>query len=288
MEDIYVKARAKINLNLEVLNKRKDGYHNIKSVFQKVNLYDEMHIQKTHDNKIELSTNIDELNNNDNIIYKAYKMLENEYKEIDGVEVLLNKRIPMQAGMGGGSTDCASFIISMNRLFDLRMSKDKIESIGKKLGADVVPCLYNRAILAEGIGDIITPIDTTAKYYILIIKPDISCSTKEMYKKIDNLNHQSEDKTEDIIKALKCNNIELMRNNLHNSFEDVVNENIIKEIKSKMFANGAIESLMTGSGSCVFGIFAKREIALKAYHTLEHKYEIYLCTSYNSRRRQIF
>ena len=288
MESIYVKARAKINLNLEVLDKRKDGYHNIKSVFQKVNLYDEMHIQKKHDNKFELRTNIEELNNNDNIIYKAYKILKNEYKEIDGIEVLLNKKIPMQAGMGGGSTDCASFIISMNRLFDLKMSKDKIESIGKKLGADVVPCLYNRAVLAEGIGDIITPINTTYKYYVIIIKPSISCDTKEMYKKIDNSNHQNEDKTEYIIKALECNKLELMRNNLHNSFEDVMDENIIKNIKNKMFDNGAIESLMTGSGSCVFGIFTEREIALKAYHALKHEYEIYLCTSYNSKRGQMF
>ena len=288
MESIYVKARAKINLNLEVLDKRKDGYHNIKSVFQKVNLYDEMHIQKTHNNKFELRTNIEELNNNDNIIYKAYKILKSEYKEIDGIEVLLNKKIPMQAGMGGGSTDCASFIISMNRLFDLKMSKEKIEVIGKRLGADVIPCLYNRAVLAEGIGDIITPINTTYKYYVIIIKPSISCDTKEMYKKIDNSNHQNEDKTEYIIKALKCNKLELMRNNLHNTFEDVMDENIIKNIKNKMFDNGAIDSLMTGSGSCVFGIFSEREIALKAYHALKHEYETYLCTSYNSKRGQLF
>ncbi len=178
MEKIYVKARAKINLNLEVLEKRPDNYHNIKSVFQKINLYDEMYINKTDTNIIEINTNVEELNNSENIICKAYDMLKAEFNQISGLKVLLKKNIPMQAGLGGGSTDCAAFLLCVNKLFNLKLSKNKIEEIAKKLGADVVPCLYNKAVLAEGIGEIITPIDTNFKYHMLIIKTETHCSTK--------------------------------------------------------------------------------------------------------------
>ena len=149
MNKVYLKARAKINLSLEVLNKREDNYHNIKSIFQKINLYDEMYIEKNGINKFDLITNIDSLNSKENIIYKAYLKLKEKYDNITGVKVILNKRIPMQAGLGGGSTDCASFIIGINKLFDLRLSKLEMEAIGKSLGADVVPCFYNKAIKGE-------------------------------------------------------------------------------------------------------------------------------------------
>ena len=120
MEEIYIKARAKINLSLEVLNKRKDNYHNIESVFQKINLYDEIWIRKIKTNEFKMVTNVYEINNKENIIYKAYRVLKEKYKNITGIEVKLNKKIPMQAGLGGGSADCASFIIAINKLFDLK------------------------------------------------------------------------------------------------------------------------------------------------------------------------
>ena len=183
MEEIYIKARAKINLNLEVLGKREDNYHNIKSIFQKINLYDEIKIKKLKIDKFKMITNIKELNNEENIIYKAYKKLKEKYEQIKGIEIKLNKRIPIQAGMAGGSTDCAAFIVAMNKLFSLNLSKEKMKTLGKELGADVVPCFYNRAVIVEGIGDIVTKIDTNFKYYIVIIKPEISCNTKEMYNR---------------------------------------------------------------------------------------------------------
>ena len=215
MDDIYAKARAKINLNLEVLNKRQDNYHNIKSVFQKINFYDEIYIRKTDSNEIELQTNIKSLNDEDNIIYKAYKRLQEKYKNITGIKVILNKNIPMQAGLGGGSTDCASFILCMNKLFCLGLSNIEIENNGKSLGADVIPCLYNKALVAEGIGDKITVINTNFKYYVVIIKPNISCNTKEMYDKIDNKNRTVQiDGTNDIVNGLKNNDIQKIARNL--------------------------------------------------------------------------
>ena len=288
MEDIYVKARAKINLNLEILNKRQDNYHNIKSVFQKINLYDEIYIKKTNSNDIEIQTNVESLNNEENIIYKAYKKLKEKYKKITGIKVILNKKIPMQAGLGGGSTDCSSFILCMNKLFNLKLSKEEIENIGKSLGADVVPCFYNRALIAEGIGDEITTIDTNFKYYIIIIKPDFCCNTKEMYEKIDKQNQINKiDTSNEIIKGLQNENIQLIARNLHNIFEDVIHEKkLINNIKEEFTKNGAIGSLMTGSGSCIYGIFENKQLAKKAYKKLKQKYQTYICTSYNSKRKE--
>lgn len=127
MDRIYLKARAKINLSLEVLNKRDDNYHNIKSIFQKINLYDEIYIEKNDSNEFKLETNIESLNNTENIIYKAYLKLKEKYDNISGIKIILKKKIPMQAGLGGGSTDCASFIIGINKLFNLNISKNEIE-----------------------------------------------------------------------------------------------------------------------------------------------------------------
>lgn len=286
MEEGYIKARAKINLNLLVLDKREDNYHNIKSVFQKINLYDEIYIRKTNTDKFEMITNIEEINNKENIIYKAYMKLKEKYNNVTGIEVKLNKKIPMQAGMAGGSTDCAGFIVLMNKMFDLKMSKKEMLDLGKNLGADVVPCFYNKAVLAERIGDIITEINTNFKYYIIIVKPKISCSTKEMYKKIDKNNLNQKDTTKELVKALENRNIELLTNNLYNVFEEVIDQKeLIQNIKHELIRNGAISSLMTGSGSAVYGIFKNKEIAKKAYENLKEKYQIYICISYNKKDR---
>ena len=290
MEQVYVKARAKINLNLEILNKREDNYHNLKSVFQKINLYDEMYITKTNTNSFELQTNEESLNNEENIIYKAYQKLKEKYKSITGIKVVLNKNIPMQAGLGGGSTDCASFILSMNKLFNLQLSKREIEDIGKSLGADVVPCLYKRAAIAEGIGDKVTKIATDFKYYIVIVKPNFSCNTKEMYEKIDNNKKTAIiDNTNKIAYGLKSNNIELIASNLHNVFEAVMQDQVLlQNIKNDFLQNRAIASLMTGSGSCIYGLFKNKQDAIDAYRDLKLKYQAYICTSYNSKREEEF
>ena len=242
MESIYIKARAKINLNLEIVGKREDNYHNLSSVFQKINLYDELSIQKTETDDIEIQSNILTLNNQENIIYQAYVTLKQKYKSITGVKVILNKKIPMQAGLAGGSTDCASFLIGMNRLFDLKLSKQELENIGKSLGADVVPCFYQGAIIVEGIGEIITPICTNLKYYLVIIKPEISCNTKEMYQKIDeNKAIKQPNNSQKIRQAYEQNQLEQIADNLYNVFEDVIEEkSTIEKLKEELTEQGAL------------------------------------------------
>lgn len=284
MNQIYIKARAKINLTLEILNKREDNYHNLKSVFQKINLYDEIYIYKTDDDDFILDTNINGLDVEDNIIYKAYVKLKEKFN-ISGIKVMLNKRIPMQAGLAGGSTDCASFILGMNKLFDLNLTGEEIINLGKRLGADVVPCLYNKAVLAEGIGEIITKIDTNFKYYIVVIKPELSCNTGEMFKKLDERDKiLTIDNSKNVVKALEENNIELLSNNLYNTFEEVLD---LKPIKDELIKNNALGALLSGSGSCVYGIFKNKQDAKFAYNNLKDKYKTYICTSYNSKREEI-
>lgn len=284
MEQIYMKARAKVNLTLEILDKREDNYHNLKSVFQKINLYDEIYIYKNDNSDFELNTNIDELNNEDNIIYKTYIKLKEKFAEISGVKVVVNKRIPMQGGLAGGSTDCASFILGMKKLFELNLNEKEIVDLGKSLGADVVPCLYNKTVMAEGIGDVITKIDTNFKYYIVLIKPESFCNTGEMFKKLDAKERNLKiDNTNKVIKALKDNDIELLSKNLYNAFEEVVET---KKIKEELIENKALGALLAGSGSCVFGIFKNKEDAKLAYKNLKNKYQTYICTSYNSTREE--
>ena len=285
MDKIYIKSRAKINLTLEILNKREDNYHNLKSVFQKINLYDEICIHKTNNDNFILETNINDLDVKDNIIYKAYIKLKELYN-IPGVRVTLNKRIPMQAGLGGGSTNCASFILGINQLFNLNLSNEDIITLGKSLGADVVPCLYNKAVLAEGIGEIITKIDTTFKYYIVLIKPELSCNTGEMFRKLDEReNILTIDNTNTVIHALKNKNIELLSDNLYNTFEEVIN---LKNIKNELIKNNALSALLTGSGSCVYGIFRNKKDAKIAYNNLKHTYKTFICTSYNSLKKELW
>ena len=286
MSKIYLKARGKVNLTLNVLEKRLDGYHNLESVFQKINLYDELWVEKNNTGFLEIESNIENVKLEDNIIYKAYICLKDEFPVIKGIKVKLIKKIPMQAGLAGGSTDCASFILAVNKLYKLGLSKEKIELISSKLGADVVPCLYNKAVKAQGIGEVITEIETDYKYYFVIIKPKIALSTKEMYNKIDKLEINNINNTSNMIKALKEKNLIAIANNLYNSFEEVVkNENEILCAKEGLIKNGAINALLAGSGSCVFGIFKDKDLARRAYKNLKEKYEAYICTSYNSRRK---
>ena len=285
MKQIYMKARAKVNLTLNILNKRSDGYHNLESVFQKINLYDEIYVEKSTSDELSLSCNIIEFANQNNIIYKAFNALKEKYSDIGSVKVKLIKHIPSGAGLGGGSTDAAGFLKAMNKLFNLNCSESELIQIGKTLGADVPPCLQAGSFLAEGIGEIITHINQNLKYYIVIIKPDVSFSTKLMFSEVDNsCNIQQKYNSKNVIKALETGDFSSLSDNLYNVFEEVFDENSeIKHIKRFLIQNGASNSLMTGAGSCVFGIFDNKETSKEAYRKIKKQYETYWCMPYNRR-----
>jgi len=287
MDKIYVKARGKLNLTLNVIDKRDDGYHDLESVFQIINLYDEMYIEKTSSGKLSITCNVDGLDNGNNILDKAFDVLKNKHPEISGIKVNLIKNIPNESGLGGGSADCAHFLISMNKLFDLNYTKAELIDIGKNLGADVPPCLHSTPLYATGIGEKIVNINTSLKYYLVLIKPDISFSTKVMFEKLDNSKEITQEyNSSNVIKALETNNLELLCNNLYNVFEEVIGEfSEISYLKNLLLENGAIGSSMTGSGSCVFGIFKDKELSKKAYNNIKNLYNTFWCTSYNNKRK---
>lgn len=276
MKFVYKKARAKVNLTLNVFDKRSDGYHNIESVFQKISLYDEIILKKVPENGIKISSNIKELESEDNIICRAYNLLKEKFDGITGVHINLKKNIPMQAGLAGGSTDCASFIEGMNELFSLNLSLNEMQEIGAGLGADVPPCFYKSSVIARGIGDIIEKIDGKIKFYLVIIRPKFSCNTKEMYEKLDNTCDIKQNfNSETVKKAIKNKNIENVAKNLYNVFENGISN--IEYLKQDILNTGALGVLMTGSGSCVYGIFKDKDMAKIAYRSLKQRYETYFC-----------
>ena len=271
-------AYAKINLNLIIKNKIEDGKHLLESVFHKISLCDDIEIEENVYDKCVLTCNIKELEN-DNLILKAYEMLKEEY-EIPGLNVKLTKRIPMQAGLGGGSSDVATFILMVNEYFDLKLTFEELNVIGKSLGSDVVPCYYDQPVLGEGIGNVITPIISNLDFNLVVIKPDLECSTGLMYKKLDEIKDRDiPDNTNQIIKSLNNNDLELLVNNLFNSFEEVVD---CKEIKKDLIDSGAMGALLCGSGSCVFGIYRNKKEAEAASKVLSNKYLTYVCESINN------
>ncbi len=290
MDKIFLKSRAKINLTLNILGKREDGYHDLESLFQKISLYDEIFIEKIDDDKCTIDTNFNEIKTEDNIIYKAYLKMKELYN-IKGIKVRLNKNIPSQAGMAGGSTNCASFLIGINKLYDLKLNISQLSKIGSSLGADVVPCMYDGIIKANGIGDIISKIDNGLdKYYIIIIKPNFSCSTKKMFEKIDTENINQQINTGNMIKAIKKNMIKEIGSNLYNVFEEVLEQQEeLKYIKNELKENGTIGTLLTGSGSAIYGIFDEKSKAKNTYRNLINKFKhkkdwnIYYSLSYSGK-----
>lgn len=285
MDKIFLKTRAKINLTLNVLNKRPDNYHNIESVFQKISLYDELYLEKNNSDNLKLTCNIKELENESNILFKTYNKLKEFYPNISGVSVKLIKNIPMQAGLGGGSTNCAGFIKGLNLLFDLNMSKEDMIYIGKTLGADVVPCMFS-TIKSEGIGDIVSSFKSNLKYYILVVQPEFKCNTKIMYDKLDNSqNIKQMYYTNEVINILKNGNTKDLKNKLYNVFEFAIDQkDLLDKLKNDFINSGAVASLLSGSGSCIYGIYSNKEDIKKAYEFMKNKYnyEFYRCISYNN------
>jgi len=281
---MYIKARCKINLTINVLNKRDDGYHELESVFQPISLYDELYIEKIQSDEFKFECDIDVLNNENNIICKAYRLMKQKYpNKISGVKARLIKHIPTEAGLGGGSADCASFIKAIDQIFNLELSQDDLISIGKTLGADVPACMFNNAIIGEGIGEKITSINTKMKYYILVVKPYICCNTKQMFEKLDETGSPTKrEATLNVIKALETNDIKKLSENLYNSFENAIDEeSIIFKIKDEFLKNNACGTLMSGSGSSVYGIYSNKQDLKNAYENMKNKYKVFFCMPIN-------
>lgn len=288
--DISLKALAKINLGLDVVRRREDGYHEVRMIMQTIQLYDRLDIKRTQEPGIQIQTNLSFLPvNENNLIYKAAKLLMDEFSITDGVSVKLDKRIPVAAGMAGGSTDAAAMLIGVNRLFSLGLTKRQLMERGVQIGADVPYCIMRGTALAEGIGEALSPLPPMVKCPVLIAKPSISVSTKFVYQNLkldDTTIHPDIDRLIDDIKAKNLHDIAA---HMGNALETVTIPNypVIDEIKKHMLSNGAVGAMMSGSGPTVFGLFDDEDTAKKAYKAMRSSHlarQVYLTSVYNNRK----
>lgn len=291
MDTISLKALAKINLGLDVVRRREDGYHEVRMVMQTIHLYDRLEMEKTSTQGIELSTNLSYLPvNENNLVYRAGKLLMDEFGITEGIKVYLNKRIPVAAGMAGGSTDAAAMLYGMNELFELGLSREQLMERGVRIGADVPYCLMRGTALAEGIGEILTPLAPMVKCPVLIAKPAISVSTSFVYQ---NLKLDADTKHPDIdrlIRDIRKQDLGAIAGDMGNVLERVTIPNypVIAQIKEQMMDSGAINAMMSGSGPTVFGLFEEEVTAQAAYQKMKESglaKQVYLTTIYNNRRK---
>ena len=283
-----LRAYAKINLGLDVLCRREDGYHDVKMIMQTIQMYDMLEMEKSEKPGIHLTTNLSYIPvNENNLVYKAAKLLMDQYGVEEGITINLNKFIPVAAGMAGGSSDAAATLVGVNKMFQLGLTRQQLMELGVKIGADVPYCVMRGTALAEGIGEKLTVLPPMPPCYVLIGKPGISVSTKFVYT---NLNLGPDTHHPDIdgmIQALEKRDLYGITDRMENVLEKVTIPEypVIETIKNHMKAHGAVNAMMSGSGPTVFGIFDDKEKAEYACEKLKESMlakQIFLTTVFNN------
>ena len=295
MDRLRLKAQAKINLGLDVLRRREDGYHEVKMIMQTVGIYDQIELVKCKEPGIRVKTNLFYVpENENNLVYKAAKILMDEFSIEEGVFIDLNKYIPVAAGMAGGSSDAASVLYGMNRMFRLGLSQQQLMERGVKIGADVPYCIMRGTALAEGIGEKLTQLPPMPDCKVLVAKPAISVSTKYVYENL-HANDLTEDQHPDVdavIEGIKAGDLKKVADSMGNVLELVTAKEypVIEEIKKFMKENGALNAMMSGSGPTVFGLYDDAEAAKAAYYRLRGMNlakQVYLTDIFNNRRQKL-
>ena len=274
MDKLELKALGKINLGLDILGRRENGYHDVRMVMQTVYLYDRVILEKTRDPGIEISTNLPYLPvNENNIAYKAAELLQREFGIREGIRISLEKHIPVAAGMAGGSSNAAAVLFGMNRMFGLGLSMDGLMERGVKLGADVPYCIMRGTVLAEGIGERLSVLPPMPKCTVLIAKPPVSVSTRAVYEALDAREIAVHPDIDGIIRGLEKEDLKAVADAMGNVLEDVTipMHPVIEDIKNEMKAAGALGAMMSGSGPTVFGLFENRVDAKKAQRRIRDK-----------------
>lgn len=287
MEQITGKAYAKINIGLDVLRRRENGYHELKMIMQTVDICDDLLFEKTAEPGIVIRSDHKELPvDGGNLIYKAADLLFREKGITEGVKITLTKRIPIAAGMAGGSSDAAATMRGLNELFGMGYSIRELQELGVKLGADIPYCLVGGTMLSEGIGEILTPLPTPPDCFLVVAKPDIDVSTGFVYGNLhaDRLTYHPD--IDGMIEALREGSLSGITDRLGNVLETVTVREypVIEELKELMRNMGAENALMSGSGPTVFGIFTERGAAESAARTIEDRQlagQIFVTTFYN-------
>ncbi len=273
---ITEKAPAKINLALDVISKREDNFHNLKMVMTTVDLYDRLTFEKISEDKIILNSNKHYLPNDDrNLVYKTAQLIKLAYNIKTGIKIYIDKNIPVAAGLAGGSSDAAATIRAMNRMFKLDMSFSDMIEIGKQVGSDVPFCIYNKTAIAEGRGEILTPLPKASKCWIVLAKPQFGVSTKDVFEnlQLDEISHPNVGK---LIEAIQKQDYQMLCQTIGNSLESVTFKMHpeVQELKEKLLILGADVALMSGSGPTVFALVLKENKAKKIINSLDKsKYE---------------
>lgn len=278
------RSYAKVNLTLDVLGKRDDGYHNVRMIMQTLGLFDLVIVDRA-DSEIAVSTNLKFLPTNEkNIAYKAAQLFFDSTGIKGGARILIHKNIPVAAGLAGGSGNAAAVLCALNKLYDTNLSDNELCSLGTKLGADVPYCILGGTQLAEGIGEKLTELAPLPKLTFLLVKPPISISTAQIYSDIDSCTDLEHPDTAAMLHAIKKGDTAAIAAKLSNVMEAVTaRENpVITGIKEKLILNGALGAVMSGSGPTVFGIFDDERKAKTSADSFYNLYkEVYLTRSYN-------
>lgn len=291
MDKLQLKALGKINLGLDVLGRRDNGYHDVRMVMQTLYLYDNVTLEKKSTPGIEIESNLYYLpKDENNIAYKAAKLLIDEFDIQEGITIKLDKHIPVAAGMAGGSANAAAVLFGMNQMFELGLNQKQLMERGVNLGADVPYCIMRGTVLAEGIGEELSPLPPMPKCYVLIAKPSISVSTKVVYEKLDSREIIAHPDIDGIIKGLEKGNLHKIASSMGNVLEAVTIEDYpeIAEIKKCMLENGALGAMMSGSGPTVFGIFEDKKTIKTAFEKVREQglaRQVYTANIHNVRRR---
>ncbi len=267
------KCYGKINLSLDSLYKRDDGYHEIDTIMTRISLFDKLKIEKNNTNEIKIKTNsqiLSKENIENNLIYKAWAILKDRVKSC-GVDVFLEKNIPIAAGLAGGSTNCAEMILALNELWNLNLSDDEIFKIGKSLGADIPFFFLKKSARAQGIGEILSPFDINLDMKILLVNDGTSISSNFVYKRLKDYGNIE---TEKIIEGLKSSDKNIVKY-FSNVMEDVVYENFphLYKIKNRLENLGSAKALLSGSGASIFAVFFDEEKINYALNEIKNDYK---------------
>lgn len=271
MGKIKLKAYAKVNLGLDVTGVKPDGYHLVKMIMQNIGVYDELTFEKIPEG-IVLKMSTQKLpDDGNNLIYKTAEKIMDIYQIKEGVQICLKKKIPIAAGLAGGSSDAAAVIRGMNELFHLKMTMDEMCKIGVGIGADVPYCIAGGTALAEGIGEQLTKLPEAPSAFLLVAKPDLEVSTKKVYEELDNLQLKFHPDIDGMIQSIIRKDLRGIVERMGNVLEFVTCERypVIDRLKNFMESRGALKAMMSGSGPTVFGVFKDQEQAAKVYLELK-------------------
>jgi len=266
---VLMKAPAKINLTVDVLFKRNDGYHEVEMVMTTIDLADRLELTPRNDGKIVIESSASFVPNDErNLAYQAAKLIRDHFGIVEGVTITIDKRIPVAAGLAGGSSDAAATLKGLNQLWQLGLTTEQLAQLGAQIGSDVAFCVYGGTALARGRGEIITPLPAPPPFWVILAKPPLGVSTAHVYQHLDLNRVTQRPPTDQMIQALKERNFSLLSKSMVNVLESVtlVHYPLVRWYKQKMADFGADGVLMSGSGPTVFGLVQKESRAWRIYN----------------------